>query len=264
METSMKKVKRIDLKASEVDEKNLQKAAQKMGTTKVSKVIFNAVENFANQPPELFFCDRDSIRGIERTVNYGLIYLQKFVDEFKAVTGLTLTLAEMEVVFEGLGKLYSQSIVQEAIRQTVLTKSYQKLKAEHPDFTFSIDNVPEKDLTALFEIADQVTNVPEVRIGMRPVIFYHCYTINGGILSVILDEVEKLKSNYRFYATSPAELKKLQKVKNLCQALNEIMEDPEILPDKIFTLIYFDFEAKRFSPSGAYIKYNLNSTFHNH
>ena len=34
---------RIDLKASEQDEKNLQIAAKKLGTTKVSKVIFDSV-----------------------------------------------------------------------------------------------------------------------------------------------------------------------------------------------------------------------------
>ena len=259
------KDEQINLKISAEEKTLLRKAARNLNfetgrKENVSEAVRHAVKKYAEidlTKPECFFIDRESIRRLDQIVNYGLIYLQKFIDEFKAVNGQTLTLTELETTLEGLGKLGSKQILESAIREMVLQKSYQALKAKHPDLKIEYSSVPDQDLTALFEAAGELDLIPELRIGTRPVIFWQCYSLNGGKISIIPEALEKLKNNHRFYASTPPELQKLQKVKALCQVLNEIMEDPEVLADKIFTLVYFDQEAARWSPSGAYIKYNL-------
>lgn len=266
------KDERINLKVSPEEKKLLRKAAKNLNfetgaKENISEVIRHSVKKYAEidlTKPEMFFCDRDGVKGVARAINFALISLQKFLNEFKAVTGQVLSLAELEKCFERLGKLGSTAIIHETIREVVNTKLYDQLVKEYPKskMTITTDNIPYKDLSKLFEAADEVENVPGAKIGMPPFIYWWCFSVNGGIISVIPEEVEKLKNNYRFYANSPEELHKLQKVKSLCQVLNEIMEDPEVLADKIFTLVYFDAEARKFSPTGSYIKYSLAPRIH--
>jgi hypothetical protein len=158
-------------------------------------------------------------------------------------------------VFEGLFQLGSQTIIQQAIRETVTKKLYYKLKANNPDFEFSYDNLPAKDLSNLFAAADELSNVPP--INLHDEFHWNAYQVSECKVTIIPEQVEKLKENYRYYANSPAELQKLAKVKLLCEYLNSFLTDPEVLADRIFTLVYFDQEAAKFAPSGAYVKFNL-------
>lgn len=250
------RVKRIDLRASIKDENNLLKASKKLGTQTISETIFNAVQTVANKSVE-YGCDRASIKNTHLNIDYGRAHLQTFITEFFNVTQQYLTLAELEVIFAVVGKLNSISIIENAISEAVKTKLYHQLVKAHPDMIVSFDNVPQKDLTSLFELAGQMDFIPEVKTGQRAVIYWQCYELNEGEISINQKAVDKLTDNYRFTASSPQEIKKLNTVMAICDSLNNALKDPEIDPNHIFSLVYFDSEAKRFSPSGSYIKESL-------
>jgi hypothetical protein len=256
METNVKKFKRIDLKASESDELNLQKAAEKLGTNKVSKVIFESVKQVANHEPEVFFCNRVGIRDVDNNVNYGLVHLNKFIAEFQDVTGSKLTFEELSNLFEGLGKLGSEGIIQRAIRETVKTKLFQRLVNNHPDMTVTTDNIPDKDLTVLYELASEIDNMPLIE--MREAgIFWNTYQLSENKIVVIPEAVEQIKNGYRKAASSPDEKKKLAQVRELCQVLNSFLNDPDVLPEHLLSVVYFDKESARFEPTGGYVKGSL-------
>lgn len=261
------KTDQLNLRTSIEDKRLLQRAAKKFEKEtgvngKVSKVILHSVSEYANKPAEMYFCDRISIRQTNDNIEYGRAKLQAVYDEFLEVTKTALTIEDLQTMFAGLGKLGSESIIQSAIRELVTKKSYDKLKADHPDFIFSIENVPDKDLSNLFKLADELGNIPEVKMHYVGV-YWHCYEISKeSKIIVIPDQAERMSDSFRFFASTPAELQKLAKVKSLCESLNSILKDPEVLPGAIFSLVFFDQESKQFSPSGSYIKYNTN--FFNH
>lgn len=248
------KIKRIDLLASESDEKNLQIAAQKLGSKKVSETIFNAVKEVAEKIE--YKVDREGIRQTDQNVNYGLIHLQKFVDEFKNATGEILTMPELQTILEGVGKLGSQLILQEAIGETVKTKLHEQQCKQNPAYEFPRDQIKTGDLTSLFEIAEKLNFIPEIKMYVIGIL-YDCYDISEGKISINQENVSKRTDIYRFTASTPAELQKLKVVMEICQALDNALKDPEIDPARIFSLVYYDAEAKRFSPTGSYIKFNL-------
>jgi hypothetical protein len=163
-------------------------------------------------------------------------------------------------MFAGLGKLGSETIIKEAIKELVTKKLYDKLKQDHPDFTFDYSNLPPKDLSNLFKATDKLNFIPDLKMHFVG-IYWSCYEITKeGKIITLQNQVDKLTDNYRFFASTAAELQKLSLVKSLCESLNSFLKDPEIIPEKIFTTVYFDQEAKRFAPSGSYVKYNLNPT----
>jgi hypothetical protein len=251
------KFKRIDLKAKPQDEQNLRKAAEKLGTTKVSKVIFDSVKQVANQEPEVFFCNRVGIRQTDENIIYGQLHLNKFCDEFKAVTGSLLSFDELQTLFENIGKLGSETIIQRDIRELVKLKLYQRLVENHPDMTVSMDNVPTKDLGNLYDIAEKLDQIPEVENRFAG-IFWNAYQMgNENKIVVIQEEVERLKNTYRKSADSQIEKKKLAKVKELCSVLNSFLDDPEVIPENLISVFYFDPESKRFEPTGNFIKNSL-------
>lgn len=255
MSKTMEKTKRIDLRASQKDERHLIEASQKLGTNKISATIFKAVETVATMK-ELFFIDREAIQAIDDLTEYARKHLQAFITEFTAVTGCALTIADLERIFEGIGKLGSKSILAAAITETVSDMLYKQLIAEYPKMTVNPENIPAKDLTSLIAIAEKMDFIPTIRTGSPAVIFWGSFSISDGVISVIDSEVEKLKSAYRFEAETPEELQKLQKVKKICQALNEVIEDPDVIPEAITRLFYFDKQARTFCPSGSYVKYS--------
>lgn len=248
------KTLRIDLLASSKDELNLQKAAAKLGSKKVSETIFKSVKEVAEKVE--YRIDREGIRQTEQNINYGLIHLNSFIQEFKNATGEILTLTELQTILEGVGKLGSQLILQEAIGETVKTKLHEQQCKQNPAYEFPRDQIKTGDLTSLFEIASKLNFIPEIKMYFIGIL-YDCYSISEGIVSVIPENVEKRTDIYRFTASTPAELQKLKVVMEICQALDNAMKDPEIDPARIFSLVYYDGEAKRFSPTGSYIKFNL-------
>lgn len=249
--------KRIDLRASEKNESDLKIAGATLGESKVSDIIFKSVETVANLKPELYFINRQAIREIQQSANFIMIWVQKFMDEFKRLTGENLSLTELEAIFQGAGKLDSTKIIQNAITEQVRRKLYDRLKRKHTDMTISWDNVPVVDMTALFEIADKIDSMPPVQ--MRQHIYWHIYSTTGNQISIIPEKLERLFDSYRFYATTPEEISKLQLIKKICEGLNELLKDPDARPniERIFSVVYFDRESWQFVPSGSFVKFPL-------
>jgi hypothetical protein len=246
------KVKRIDLLASDQDEKNLQLAARKLGSTKISDTIFKSLESFANQMPELFFVNRAGIHQTQSNVNSGLILLQKFADEYKRITAQNCTMEDLQLMLEGLFAFDSEKILHRAITEHITQISIETLRKKYPDQL--INEAPAKDLTILFELSHELNFIPEIQ--QHPALYWNVYSLNGNIISVRQDQLELLLQNYRYYASTPEQLQKLAKVKKLCQVMNELLQDKELIPDRIFSLVYYDREGAIFSPTGSYVIFN--------
>ena len=250
----MVKSNRIHLRTSQEDEDMLKKASEKLGTGKKSSTIRKSLETVADM--ELIIIDRESISQLDKLSEYARATLQDFIDEFASLTNCELTLQELEKIFEGTGKLGSRAILEKAIKQMVKTKLFEQLRQKYPDMTITTDNIPEKDLTTLFTIAAKMDHTPTVKLGAPVTIYWGIYELTDGKITVNDEQLEKIKSFYRHFAEGPEELKKLQKVKKLCAALNAIMEDKTVSPEGIYSLVYYDREAAMFAPTGAWVKYN--------
>lgn len=252
----MEKTKRIHLRASELDEKNLIAASEKLGTDKISSTICKSLETVATMEPELIAIDRPAIQALDDMSEYAVKHLQNFIDEFMNLTGCGLTIPELESVFQFVGKLSSTALTNEAISDLVKSKMFEKLSAQHQGIIITEANLPVLDLTNLFEIAGKMEHIPTLRTGSPVVIYWGTFTLADGRISVNNAELEKIKVFYRHYADTPEQIQKLNKVKKLCQALNEIMKDPDMGSDGIFSLVFYDKQAATWSPTGAWIKYD--------
>lgn len=248
------KEKRIDLRASKADEMNIQRAAEKMGTDNLSQTILKSVELVANQEPELFICNRPNIRKIDQNIDYVLIYLQKFVDEFIKIIEQPPTLEDIQYALAGSCKLGSAAITEAAVRELVSKKLYEQARAKHPDLNITIDLLPVKDLTNLIEISNMLDSAPSISVLISG-IYWNCYQIsNNGKVTVIPEAVEQRKDLERAFAVSPEEKRRLAKVRELCSFLNSFLMDKELSPNQVLTTVYVDSETGRFEPSGFYIK----------
>lgn len=253
---SMEKTKRIHLRASELDEKNLIAASEKLGTNKISSTICKSLETVAEMEPELIAIDQEAIKQLDALTEYSRANLQSFLDEFFKVTGMQLSIAELESCYQYTGKLGSKSLTEEVINQTVRHKLYLQLVAEYPKMTINEDNIPQKDLTGLLSIAEKMNFAPTIRIGHPVTIFWGTFRITDNKITVISSQVEAIKKNYYFFAETPEEIQKLQKIKRICAALNSILEeDKNFIPEAINRLYYYDKQAGRFMPSGNWIKF---------
>jgi len=253
---------RIDLKASEQDEKNLQIAAKKLGTTKVSKVIFDSVKQVAEA--EMFFCDRRSVRDVDTNIEAGKKNLQYFFDEFLKVTeGKPITMNEIQKMFGTSQKKFmvlDRHSLKELIIDKMLagqSKSVGNLKLDESGLR-SLIIVP--DLENLFEVGDRVFEVPMV--AYRDVFYWQVYEINEGQIVIIPNEVEKVKNQFRASAETPHELKKLSKVRDICKKFDMLLEGEIIDPEKLNVkgLLYYDSESGKFEPDQQFIKYGLQKT----
>jgi hypothetical protein len=252
------KTKRIDLTANAGNEKSIQKVHKKYGTKTLSETIFKAVDMAAERVE--YHCDRVALKLTDSNVNFALIHLQMFADEMKKITGQNCTLAELETCLAGLGKLGSTQILQSAITEAVNKKLFQKSVQKYPDLTVVPEMIPAKDLTTLFEISETIdSQIPMPRIQMNSSVYWSCYSMTGGVISVIQSELEKLKSAYRFYAETPDELRRLELITGLCTSINKILEDPDAkdYPQQILNTVYYDSELGRFAPNGLFVKYSF-------
>lgn len=253
------KTKRIDLRASEMDEKNLIAAAKKLGTEKISETIFTAVETAASS--EEFLVDRSGIRKVDELIKQSSTLLQAFVTELRAAIGIEINFVELQDVLSGIGKLGSKVIVERAIEEFVRRKLHDKLISKYPDMIVTESNIPAQDLSKLFAIAHDLDSILPLTPGGQEIIPWYAFELSEGAISVVIGGVETLKSRFRMTAEGPQELKRLAKVKKLCAALNEIMDDDDakIPPDKVSMLYFFDHESRRFEPTGIYIKNSINT-----
>lgn len=246
------KTKRIDLRASKADEMNIQRAAEKMGTDNLSETIFKSIEKIANQEPELFICNRPNIRKIERNIDFVLDQLQSFVTEFKKVTNDAPTLEDIQYALAAAGRLGSSSIIEAAVKELVSRKLSEQLQAKYPGLP--INDLPEKDLDFLLEIAGKLNRAPAIGTGFGSDIYWNCYQINNGKVTVIPETIERMKDSERAFAVGPEEKRRLAEVRKLCSLLNSFLIDKELSPSQVFGTVYIDSETGRFEPSGSWIK----------
>jgi len=257
------KTKRIDLRASEQDEKNILRAAEKLGTSKISETIFNSVAEISNTEPELFLINRTAIRQLQANIEQGLKLLQDIVSQFLKI-GISISIEEIQS-FYGAGRLSFMIPNQEVIREMIISKLFVAQRDRYPGLQFQRDNIQVPDLTELLEIAGRLINVPEV--ANREVgIYWNCYEIVEGKINIIPEQVEHFKNQFRAYASTPDQRAKLAKVKTLCRALDAFMSDKDIPPEKLNIpgVCFYDLESGRFEPSDQYVLYSLtkkNLTF---
>jgi hypothetical protein len=256
----------INLKVSNEEKQLLKKAARRLhletgDKPNVSKAIRQSIKEYSEKPiindePELFMCDRLSIRQVDNNIIYCQLYLQKFYEEFKTVTSCNLSFDELANLFEGLGKFGSESILHRDIAGMVTSKLYEKLVASHPEMNITAENLKIPDLTNLFEITEKLDNSPEVQNRWCGV-YFSCYKLNDEKIEIIPQEVERLKDGYRKFASSAEQKQKLNHVRQLCNILNSFLSDDDVVPENLISVFYYDPESKRFEPSGNYITTSL-------
>ena len=250
--------KRIDLRASQKDEKNLQAVAEKLGTKTITDTIFQAVETVATDEPELFLIDRERIRVLDEMSEFSKKHFQAFIDEFRKVTGWDITMTQLKQIFKHTGTLGSKAKLQNEINNMIRAGQLARMQAKYPDLIVNFDNIPDLETSELLRLAEKFEDMPTFVPGAKPVIYWNTIELKEGKINILSAEVEKLKNSYRHYGTTPEEKKKLAKVKKLCQALNDILATGEVNPDGISRLFYYDAIAARFEPTGGWIKFSVN------
>lgn len=250
--------KRIDLRASQKDEQNLQAVAGKLGTNTITGTIFKAVETVATDEPELFLVDREKIQILEDMAQFGKKHFQAFVDEFRSVTGWDINLTQLKQIFKHTGTLGSTAKLQNEINTIIRAGQFARMQAKYPDLIVTYDNIPELETSELLSLAEKFEDMPVFIPGQKPAIYWNTFELKEGKINILPAEVEKLKNAYRHYATTPEEKKKLAKVKKLCTALNDILATGEVNPDGISRLFYYDAVAARFEPTGGWIKFSVD------
>jgi hypothetical protein len=98
--------------------------------------------------------------------------------------------------------------------------------------------------------------IPTVSFSMsnEPIYWQHFYIVKGKV-TVLSDTVEIQKESYKLYATTQEELKRLNTVKPLCEALTNFMKsNPEINPDELFNKNLIDFYYDKFIPNYRFIE----------
>lgn len=248
-----------------MDSVNLKKASAKLNPGRkpnASKTIRAAVELAANHEPELFLVNRPAIRQIDKNIEAGRDKLQTVINEFKAVTGKVLTMVELQTFVEGSRRRYLAPKF-ETIRELVITKLIEGKGGEVAGIQLSEAKLRElvilPDLTNLMAAVEDVVNVPEVNY--QEIFYWHCYHVAEGKVTIIPEQVEQVKNQYRCFAMTSQERTKLSRVKGLCNSLNTFIEDTDLTPSPsrldVKGVCYYDPESRRFEPSEQYIKFGL-------
>jgi hypothetical protein len=218
----------------------------------------------ANTPPaerpELFFINRSAIRQIEQNIVQGQTNLQSFISEFQSVTEKPINFYEAQGLF-GTGRTKFGVADHDAIKELVINKLVEGKSTSVGGLLLSESILKSlvvlPDLNPLFEIADNVFNIPELVYQER--FYWNCYQITDGKVIIIQEQIEQIKNQFRCYAETLEERQKLAKVRNLCRTLDSFLTDTKISPEKlnIKEVCYFDAESNRFEPSEYYVKYGL-------
>jgi hypothetical protein len=257
----MKKDLRTEIRVSAEDLALLKKAAKKLQAetgrkSLTSRVIINSVKEYAEAEPEVFFCNRVALRQVDTNIEAGRVMLQAILDQCLAI-GVTVNLDEIQLWY-GTGRQFMVSN-KEAIKEMIINRLFEKQKHLW-GLQFSRENILVPDLTDLIEAAGKLIHIPE--INFREVgILWDCYSVTVGQISVIPEQIEIVKSQFRAIASTPAERAKLNKVKTLCRALDAFIGS--VSPEKLNIpgVCYYDSESNRFEVSETFVKYGLIPNF---
>jgi hypothetical protein len=248
----------VNIRTSEEDKENLQKAAENLSILtdekpSLSKAIREGVKLLAEQDPtkpELFYVNRRALRDLEVNLEYGKQHLQLIYDEYLRATGNPPTMEEIQSWF---GSAKSNFLVANAalIRESIVQKESVKHRAEVPWLQFDPDKIILPDLDKLLEVCSQLIFIPEIEY--REKMFWQCYEIAKDKIELIPEAIEAVKNQYRIYAITPEEKARLAGIRKLCILMDTIrLSNPAML--NIPGFCSYDNEAGVFTPMENYIK----------
>ena len=248
----------INIRASEEDQVDLQKAAENLSilTDKkpsISKTIRAGVKILAEDDPTkptLFYVNRKALRDLDIHMDYAMVHLQAIYDCYLSTIGTPPTFEEIESWF---GTFTSNFMVpnKDLIRESILQKKYLEQKALYPGLQFNYDNVILPDLESLNEIAGQLIFGPLV--DRRETFFWNCYRIVKDKIELIPDACEAVKNAWRVYAISPDEKTRLAGIRKLCILMDSIrLSNPSAM--NIPGFVIYDTEAGVYTPMEHYVK----------
>lgn len=259
------KTNRIELKTSDEDEAILKMAAEKFEKqtgkkAMTSRTIMAALDQYAKPEPILFYCNQQAINEVQANVEYGLTAIQQFYDQFFEVTGIRLTLEELQTVLAGCGKMYGIALLTESIEKMCLEKKYAEYLKRNPGFSAPpIEQMEKTDVSSLIDLAAGFY-CPDVQnrfVGLQ----WTVYGLDEGKIYVMADQVEKLFTAHRSFAITPIEHEKLALVKELCSVLNRFLKYNDVSTPHQFQIPYvahYDVFSNTFKPHEQFVKYTLN------
>lgn len=215
------KTNTVNIRTSEADEENLQKAAENLSILtdekpSISKAIREGVKILAETDPAapiLFYVHRKALRDLEINLSYGMKHLQLIHDEYLKAVGKSPTIEEIKGWF---GANRSNFLVTntEVIREGILHKMYLEQKAMYPGLQFTTDNVILPDLDTLIEACSKLIFIHEIED--RETMLWECYQIISDKVEIIPSAIEAVKNRFRVYAITIEEKERLAWVRKIC------------------------------------------------
>lgn len=248
----------VNLRVSESDEVNLQKAAENLSILtdekpSLSKAIREGVKILAETDPAapiLFYVNRKALRDMELNLEYGVKHLQLIHDEYLNAVGKSPTMEEIEGWF---GKYASNFLVTntELIREGILLKMYMEQKDKYPGLQFTTDNVTLPDLAPLYEVCGKLIFISE--IDNVETMLWECYQITLGKVEIIPEAIEVVKNRFRVYSITPEEKARLALIRKIAALMDTIkLTNPAQLVVPGF--IIWDDEAGVYTAQQGYVK----------
>lgn len=221
------KTNTVNIRTSEEDEVNLQKAAENLSILtdekpSLSKAIRQGVKLLAETDPAapiLFFVNRKALRDIELNLSYGMEHLQLIYDAYLNAVGSAPTLEEITGWF-GANRSNYLVVNTELIKESILLKMYLEQKAKYPGLQFTTDNVVLPDLTQLNEVCGQLIFIHE--IDTRETMLWECYNIISDKVEIIPEAIETVKNRFRVYAITSEEKARLAVIRKLTAVMDTI------------------------------------------
>lgn len=258
------KTKSTRIRTSEADEKMLKQAGAKLEAETgrkpmKSRVILTALEKYANDNPVCYYSNDTAISETKKNIEFGKVAIQKFYDQYFEVTEMRLTFDELQTVLAGVGKMHGIAILTEAIESMTLRKKYAEYCETNPAFSFPMESMNKINVSGLIDLAAGFY-CPDVQyrfVGLQ----WQCYGLEDSFIFVIPEQVEKLFTQYRSYATSPIEHEKLAVVQELCSVLNKFLKYSDVSEPRNFNIPFvaeFNPFTDTYQPHEQFIKYTLN------
>lgn len=254
------KTNRVELKTSDEDEKLLQKAADKLEKetgkkAMKSRTILAAVEHYTRPEPILIFENLKALNEIQENIEYSLAHLQKIVDCYFSVANEIPTIEELQSLFGSSNRNFLVCDF-EQLKEQIFKKLHNQLQKKHKDMVVTRQNIPTPDFDKLVDACSELINAPCVNI--YEVFYWQCYLIQDRRVTLLDDQVEKLRSFYRSFAATTDEIKRLKDVQKLCDMMNSVFLSnvSSGLKLEIPGLVNFD-PILGMVPGNIYVKYQL-------
>lgn len=203
---------------------------------------------------ELIYKNGQALTEVGENLEYGRLKLQDIVNEYFKIVEKPLSIRELQKWF---GQNQSNFLVvnKEVVKNQIYSLLYYALQAKHPDFAFNMENIPEQNLSKLFEVANELAYIGMV--AYRDVLYWDAYEIKDRMVNIIPGEKEKILNQFQFYAETEPELSRLEIAQQICVLLSKVRGD-SIRPQKlnIPNVAQFDPILDKYRPSEIYVKFN--------